>query len=320
MPVVAATDESLAGYGRLVDDPAQCRVEIVRWPAQGHRPIDADTGDQGGTTEGVFVSEWQGDILYGRNEAVGGHYILAYAEAPEAARTDHAEPPGRMLLWHANYHPDGGQLFFPLDRRPFYVPLALPGDDVTPQRFVCFRFDGSQRPLHPPEHLARGRLRPARHAALLRPAGRGACARLGRLRARVRLPARSGDRVRRPGQLMDTARTPMHRSGASADPLPEVRVRAAPRRSLGLHPALRDALAHVLDRRRLPGLRPAVAVDPMPGLRSGVAAPAVVSRTGGQRIGPGARARTHRHLTADPIIGATARLQGEPAWPSNSTT
>ena len=48
------------------------------------------------------------------------------------------------MLWHANYHPDGGQLFFPLDARPFLVPLALPGDDVTPERFVCFRFDGSQ--------------------------------------------------------------------------------------------------------------------------------------------------------------------------------
>lgn len=47
-----------------------------------------------------------------------------------------------MLLWHANYHPDGGQLFFPLDRRPFYIPLAMPGDDVTPARFVCFRLDG----------------------------------------------------------------------------------------------------------------------------------------------------------------------------------
>jgi len=32
----------------------------------------------------------------------------------------------------------------PLDRAPFYVPLALPGDDVTPERFVCFRFDGRQ--------------------------------------------------------------------------------------------------------------------------------------------------------------------------------
>mgnify|MGYP003404374736 CR=1 FL=1 len=38
----------------------------------------------------------------------------------------------------------GGQLFFPLDRRPFFVPLALPGDDVQPEQFVCFRFDGTQ--------------------------------------------------------------------------------------------------------------------------------------------------------------------------------
>ena len=144
MPVVDATDETLRGYGHLVSDPADCSVELVRWPARGSRPIDADTGDQGGTTEGVFVSEWQGDILYGRNEAVGGHYILAYARPPEEARTDHAEPPGRMLLWHANYHPDGGQLFFPLDRAPYLVPLALPGDDVTPERFVCFRFAGDK--------------------------------------------------------------------------------------------------------------------------------------------------------------------------------
>jgi hypothetical protein len=142
MPIVDATADRLEGYGRLVDDPGDWRIEIVRWPAQGTRPIDADTGDQGGTTEGVFVSEWRGDILYGLNEAVSGHYVLAYGTLPEQARTDHADPPRRMLLWHANYHPDGGQLFFPLDPRPFCVPLALPGDDVTPARFVCFCFDG----------------------------------------------------------------------------------------------------------------------------------------------------------------------------------
>jgi hypothetical protein len=144
MPVVKATPDALQGYGWLVDDPERCRIEIVRWPAQGARPVDADTGDQGGITQGVFVSEWKGDILYGRNEAVGGHYILAYAQPPESARTDHAESPRRMMLWHANYHPDGGQLFFPLERLPFYVPLALPGDEVTPKSFVCFRFEGSQ--------------------------------------------------------------------------------------------------------------------------------------------------------------------------------
>ena len=140
MPVVDATPASLEGYGRLVEgNPEDCRIEIVRWPAQGTRPVDAGTGDQGGTTTGVFASEWRGDILYGRNDAVGGHYILAYAQPPEIAREDHSRAPERMMLWHANYHPDGGQLFFPLEREPYYVPLALPGDDISPQQFVCFR-------------------------------------------------------------------------------------------------------------------------------------------------------------------------------------
>lgn len=144
MPVIDASAGSLAGYGHLVADRAQCRIEIVRWPAQGTRPVDLDTGDQGGTTEGTFVSEWKGDILYGRNEAVGGHYVLAYGDEPSRADETHSRAPRRILLWHANYHPDGGQLFFPLDRKPFLVPLALPGDDIRPEKFVCFRFDGSQ--------------------------------------------------------------------------------------------------------------------------------------------------------------------------------
>ncbi|MBS0318961.1 MAG: ureidoglycolate lyase [Proteobacteria bacterium] len=144
MPVVDATDDTLRGYGRLVEDRAQCNVEITRWPARGWRPVDEDSGDEGGTTEGVFVSEWKGDILYGRNEAVDGHYILAYADEPTTADEMHARPPARMLLWHCNYHPDGGQLFFPIERAPFMVPLALPGDDVKPEDFVCFRFDGSR--------------------------------------------------------------------------------------------------------------------------------------------------------------------------------
>ena len=142
MPVVEATDAALEGYGRLVDDTNACKVEIVRWPAQGWREVDEDSGDEGGTTQGVFVSEWRGDVLYGRNEAVAGHYVLAYASEPARADETHARAPERMLLWHCNYHPDGGQLFFPLDPAPFFVPLALPGDDVKPEQFVCFRFDG----------------------------------------------------------------------------------------------------------------------------------------------------------------------------------
>jgi Ureidoglycolate lyase len=144
MPMIEATPKSLQGYGRLVESPDSCRIEIVRWPAAGWRPVDPDTGDEAGTKQGTFVSEWRGDVLYGRNEAVGGHYILAYAAEPATADESHTRLPERILLWHANYHPDGGQLFFPLDRQPFVVPLALPGDDVTPEHFVCFRFDGSK--------------------------------------------------------------------------------------------------------------------------------------------------------------------------------
>jgi hypothetical protein len=144
MPVVDATPAALQGYGRLVDDRASCRIEIVRWPAQGRRPVDPDTGDEGGTTEGTFISTWRGDILYGQNDAVGGHYILAYGDDPATADPGHSRDPQRILLWHANYHPDGGQLFFPLQCKPFLVPLALPGDDIEPSDFVCFRFDGSR--------------------------------------------------------------------------------------------------------------------------------------------------------------------------------
>jgi ureidoglycolate lyase len=142
-PLVIATPETLQGYGELVTDPQKHRVEIVRWPAQGWRPIDADTGDEGGTTEGVFACAWERDRLMGRNEAVGGHYVLGFAVPPgEAAPV--TIPPARLLLWHANYHPDGGQLFFPLDGQPFIVPMALPGDDVRPEQFKTFWFDGAR--------------------------------------------------------------------------------------------------------------------------------------------------------------------------------
>ena len=58
MPVVDATDEALRGYGFLVDDRDACRIEIVRWPAQGWRTVDEDSGNEGGITLGEFVSEW----------------------------------------------------------------------------------------------------------------------------------------------------------------------------------------------------------------------------------------------------------------------
>jgi len=150
-PLVAATNESLAGYGCLVDDPKSFRIEIVRWPAQGWRPIDANSGDQGGVTEGLFEFQWKGETLYARNNAVGDSYLFGWSTWPEEAAAHGAgRTRERALIWRANYHPDGGQLFYPLNGRSFVVPLALPGDDVTPEKFVTFWCDGSRGLyLHP---------------------------------------------------------------------------------------------------------------------------------------------------------------------------
>jgi hypothetical protein len=144
IPIVDATAENLRGYGQLVDDPDRQKIEIVRWPSTGRRPVDEDSGDQAGTTSGTFTSEWHGDVLFGQNEAVDGHYILGFGTEPSRADRHHRRPPERLLLWHANYHPDGGQMFFPLDAGPYLVPLALPGDDVRPEQFVAFRLDDRQ--------------------------------------------------------------------------------------------------------------------------------------------------------------------------------
>ncbi|HZZ31595.1 MAG TPA: ureidoglycolate lyase [Phenylobacterium sp.] len=151
-PVVQATDASLQGYGRIVAaEPETFPIEIVRWPAGGWRPVDENSGDQGGVTEGPFEFWWKGDTLYARNNAVGDSYLFGWSQWPETAALDGpAQPRERALIWRANYHPDGGQLFWPLNGQSFLVPLALPGDDVKPEQFVSFRCDGGQGLyLHP---------------------------------------------------------------------------------------------------------------------------------------------------------------------------
>ena len=145
VPLIVADDRTLEGYGRLVGRPDDCEIEIVRWPAQGWRPVDTDSGDEGGVTEGTFTGEWTGDQLMGRNEAVGGEYVLGWSCDPQrASATAQTVRREKILLWHLNYHPDGGQLFFPLDRTPFVVPVSLPGDDIRPEKVVAFWCDGSK--------------------------------------------------------------------------------------------------------------------------------------------------------------------------------
>ena len=146
VPLIVATDESVCGYGALVEHPDDIEIEIVRWPATGWRQVDDDSGNEAGWVEGTFHGEWQGDVLFGRNDAVSGHYVLGWSTTdPAASRTDQ-QTVGRerVVLWHLNYHPDGGQLFFPKDQKSFVVPVALPGDDLTPEQVIAFWCDGSR--------------------------------------------------------------------------------------------------------------------------------------------------------------------------------
>ncbi|MEM7209111.1 MAG: ureidoglycolate lyase [Pseudomonadota bacterium] len=145
VPLIKATDDSVREYGELVDDPGSFDIEIVTWPAQGWRPVDEGTGNEAGFVEGIFHGEWHGDVLMGKNEAVDGHYVLGWSTDPQSA-SDKSKtvPREQVLLWHLNYHPDGGQLFFPLDELPFVVPVALPGDDLTPEKVIAFWCDGTR--------------------------------------------------------------------------------------------------------------------------------------------------------------------------------
>ncbi|MGH9171601.1 MAG: ureidoglycolate lyase [Acidimicrobiales bacterium] len=143
IPSVLATDGALEGYGCLVEDPQSFEIEIVQWPAQGRRPIDDHSGDQGGVTEGIFEFWWKGATLYARNNAVGDSYLFGWSALPEEIATS-GTPRENFFIWRANYHPDGGQLFYPTHGGSFMVPLAQPGDDVTPDDFVAFWCDGTR--------------------------------------------------------------------------------------------------------------------------------------------------------------------------------
>jgi len=152
VPVIEADNEVLQGYGKLVDKSEYLSYpfEIVRWPAAGWRQVDEGTGDEAGTVSGDFEFYWEGDLFKGKNHAVNSSYVFGWSKAPELASPSSSDKPEQVLLWHANYHPDGGQLFFPLNGDSFITALALPGDDVTPSDFKAFKVEnGMGLYIHP---------------------------------------------------------------------------------------------------------------------------------------------------------------------------
>jgi len=162
VPLELATDQSLKGYGRIIHSKDEISVsngnfEIKPWPVQGWRKLDPGTGDEAGTTEGEFELWWDGDNYRSQNKAVittNNTYLGGFGVHPDqlsGTSTDsikeEAGPTKEIYLWMSDYHPDGGQLFWPCTSRsiiqrdmPFVVCLGKNtyGDDIRPEYMRAF--------------------------------------------------------------------------------------------------------------------------------------------------------------------------------------
>ncbi|KAL5016645.1 hypothetical protein ScPMuIL_006234 [Solemya velum] len=139
VPLLIADEKTLRGYGNIVRCFEDEEIEITTWPQQGWRPVEPGTGKCGGIRSDNFVYNWEGEFLKAWNRAVpNGQYVTG--RLPR-----NVEPNNRtsVLVREANYHPDGGQLFFPQNGDAFVALLALPTDDVTPEHFRAFYCDGT---------------------------------------------------------------------------------------------------------------------------------------------------------------------------------
>ena len=150
VPLVPATDEALKGFGFIISAADEVTVEkgnfeIVKWPVQGFRQLDPGTGDEAGTTEGDFEVHWHGDYFHGRNLAINttnNVYLDGLGAVSEQASRDDDDysKENSIYLWMSDYHPDGGQLFYPHEKIPFVVCLgpAARGDDIRPSDMRAF--------------------------------------------------------------------------------------------------------------------------------------------------------------------------------------
>ena len=112
---------------------------VVPWPVHGKRPLHPGTGLFGGIDCGRVENYWEADFCKQLNKnRPNGYYTLG--------RLPLTSSPGNrrhVLCRGLNYHPDGGQVFYPVERVPFVMLLALSTDDVRMEDFVAFYFDGS---------------------------------------------------------------------------------------------------------------------------------------------------------------------------------
>ena len=141
---IIATPENFKSFGTFCDTYDKHDVIICEWPITGKRKLFPGTGKDGGIAEGNFIYSYERHeesiILKAQNQAVGGKYITGIQYDTSLTPQSY---PKYILTREANYHPDGGQVFYSAGK-PFMLLLAKSGDDITPSDFVCFKFDGSK--------------------------------------------------------------------------------------------------------------------------------------------------------------------------------
>ncbi|XP_045182086.1 uncharacterized protein LOC123540839 [Mercenaria mercenaria] len=136
VPIVLATEESLNGYGSIVTDFENVKVEKRPWPLEGWRKARKGTD--------IIPGEEVSEICYKRSEQ-------NFTMKKESGRLNEigriprnpCSSPTSVLLNKMTYHPDCGEVFFPKNGDPFVGVFAPPGDDFDPAKVKAFYFDGS---------------------------------------------------------------------------------------------------------------------------------------------------------------------------------
>jgi len=145
VPCVVATQETLRGYGEIVDKEENIpkMMKNTIWPkCDGWRSLSPGTGNEQLPTKGLFHHYWIGDVCHADNDAVGRKYKIGVASKQAAGS-------GRsVLVRELNYHPCGSQIIFPRNRAPFITLLGAVSsgrhtDDLSLEDIKAFYFDGS---------------------------------------------------------------------------------------------------------------------------------------------------------------------------------
>ena len=144
VPIIHANKDNLKGYCNIVENYKNTNVINVKWPKNdGWRKLDHNTGDQALHTEGLFDFYYEDNYAKAVNHSVpNGNYITGIIPINEYTISKY-DIPTHIYTREANYHPDGGQVIYSFDNKPFMLLLSNKNDDIRPEDFICFFCDGS---------------------------------------------------------------------------------------------------------------------------------------------------------------------------------